>query len=127
MSRGATKERIEKSSERLNKVLDEVFYGDKKLLAFVCGTNLVTLYGWLNGKHAPTGLGMFRLSQCVPSYSCDYLEGRTDVNTPHRTEYWENIPFQQQSDIFRRDTVLLRELVANRARIHEYRSKVNHE
>lgn len=118
------KKRAEKSSERLNMVLDEIFHGDKKLMAFICGTQLVSLYGWLSGKRAPNGMAMFRLSQCVPKYNDLWLGGMTDENRPHETEYWEMLPVEQQHNIFRLDTVLKRKLIANHARIYEYRKKV---
>ncbi len=116
-------ERAKLTAERLNKVLDEVFHGDKHLLAFVMETNVVTLNGWLSGKNAVSRNKAFNLMQVVPSCDWNYMSGYSDENRPHETEYWETNDPYQEPDIYRKDILILRHLVANRDRMWQWRNK----
>lgn len=114
------------SSEHLNAILDEFFHGDRQLMALACGTTYVTLNNWLKAKNQIRCESAFHLNQAVPAVSEDYITGKSeDRGTRKITEYWETLPLQQQADIYRRDIVLMRLMIANRDAMWRHRQETS--
>lgn len=121
----SNEERAKATTERLNVVLEEVFHGDKHLLAFVMDTTPTSLNSWLSGKNAVSHSKAFQLAQAVPKYDCDFLAGYVDENVPHETEYWETLDPYSERDLYRKEILIVRHLIGTRDKLWQYRQRLN--
>lgn len=121
----SNEDRAKVTAERLNMILDEVFHGDKHLLAFMMDTTPISLNNWLSGKNAVSSNKAFLLGQVVPKYNYLYIAGYTDDNEPHDTEYWETLNPYSEGDLYRKEILIRRHLIGTRDKLWQYRQQLN--